>query len=198
MKMKAWVKLGLLVVFAFVLAGCASNPLGMSDAEWEALSPSEKVEARVQQEKLNAAEMERRAEKRRQEAAKERELQDLRQNAPYGDVVQCTLTNAKAKFSGDWHPAQSVSVELHESEDRRQVRIAQADRPTRGETLHMGFDGMNVKVCKWYNRDCDVMAGSERSYERGATKRISVDGLVEGTLRCTLPRRKSPRARSWH
>jgi multidrug resistance efflux pump len=92
------------------------------------------------------------------------------------------------KFAhNEWHPAQPMAVAIHRSEDRRQVRIAQEDRPSRAATLHMGFDGMTVKVCRWYDRDCAVLAGTNRDYNRGHSSHIRVPDLVDGTLSCSFP-----------
>ena len=178
----------LLVLSMVVLVGCSSNPLGMSDAEWEALTPQQQLVARTKQ-----AELDEQARLRRQQAqiAKEAEqarLENLRHNAPSGEVVQCTLTSARARFAhNEWHPAQPMAVAIHRSEDRRQVRIAQEDRPSRAATLHMGFDGMIVKVCRWYDRDCAVLAGTNRDYNRGHSSHIRVPDLVDGTLSCSFP-----------
>lgn len=182
-------RLGLLIVLSmFVLVGCSSNPLGMSDAEWEALTPQQQLVARTKQAELDEQERLRRQQARIAKEAEQARLENLRHNAPRGEVVQCTLTNARARFArNEWHSAQPLAVAIHRSEDRRQVRIAQEDRPSRAATLHMGFDGMTVKVCRWYDRDCAVLAGTDRDYNRGHSSHVRVPDLVDGTLSCSFP-----------
>ena len=182
-------RFGLLLVLSMVvLVGCSSNPLGMSDAEWEALTPQQQLVARTKQAELDEQARLRREQARIAKEAEQARLENLRHNAPRGEVVQCTLTNARARFAhNEWHPAQPMAVAIHRSEDRRQVSVAQEGRPSRNVSLHMGFDGMVVKVCRWYDRDCAVLAGTDRDYNRGHSGRIQVPDLVEGTLSCSFP-----------
>ncbi|XPV75953.1 MAG: hypothetical protein ACNI27_15145 [Desulfovibrio sp.] len=70
----------ILLLSILLLAACASHPLGLSDAEWQAMSPAEKLEASKEQAKLDeqrqirlAAERERRAKLEAEQAQKQYE-----------------------------------------------------------------------------------------------------------------------------
>lgn len=181
--------MSLLALVVTVAAGCSVNPLGMSDAEWELLTPTQQLEARMVQEARDEAARVRRAEQAAQEAAEQARIEELRRNAPFGDVVQCTLTDAEGYFAkGKWYPAQPVSIEMHRSESDRSVSLPRQSRPSMTTDLHMSFDGLTVKACRWYDRDCDVLVGTEAQFRRGISRRIHVSKAVKGTLFCSFPR----------
>ncbi|GLR63802.1 hypothetical protein [Marinospirillum insulare] len=191
--------LGLISFILVTLVACTSYPLGMSADEWEALPESKRFAARQQQAKLDEAEKQRKyqlqKEKRKQWAIKslredeEKErLAATRSNAAYGNLIQCSITGAKAKFGKSWHAAQGVSFELQRNEKGVDLALARKDRRTQKTYVEVGFDGLNVSVCKSRWRNCDTLAGSEREYRRGKSKAINVSGAVQGRLRCSLPR----------
>src|SRR5690554_345 len=186
---KSWASITALIVAFGFLAACANHPLNMSTAEWEALTPSQQHEARLAQAAQDTAAQERRATQAAAEIAEQERQEALRRNAPYGGVVQCTISDAQASFGNNkWRAAQDVGVELHSSEADRDVRLTRQDK-SGAAYLQMGFDGLNVKVCSSYSRDCDVLAGTESQFRRGLSKRIAIKKTVEGKLTCSFPRR---------
>ncbi|CAM3851404.1 hypothetical protein [Rheinheimera salexigens] len=182
----------LLVALSFIfVTGCASNPLGMSDDEWVLLTPTQQFEARKIQDARDEAARVRRAEQKAQEVAEQVQLVELRRTAPLGDVVQCTITNALGHFAkNEWHPAQPISIEMHRSESARKLSLQRQNHSNLSSILHMGFDGLNVKVCRWQNRDCNVLAATEAQFRHGISTKINVKQAVEGTLFCSYPLRR--------
>lgn len=200
---------GLTTIFlvALLTLGCASHPLGMSTNEWDALTSSERYDALKEQARLDEAKAARKAaeDKRRHELQIERHRQwaaeslkeddrqerlaATRHQAPYGDVIQCSLNNASAKFGKNWQTAQSVSFELQRGEKGVNFSLANANKSSQKTYLEASFDGLNVKVCNSYGRYCDTLAGSEQAYRRGKSKTINVKNTVKGNLHCSLPRR---------
>lgn len=205
--MKSFVGLAAVSLATLLAVGCASHPLGMSTDEWDSLSSTERFEARKEQarldeakEKRQAAEKKRKqkiqAERRRQRAVnalKESERQErlaaTRHQASYGDVIQCTVTDASARFGRKWRAAQNVSFELQRGEKGVDFPIARKDRSTQKIYAEASFDGLNVKVCRSRGRNCDTLAGSEQAYRDGKSKTINVKKTVKGELLCSLPRR---------
>lgn len=189
-KLKHWTSILLVTVVTVMIVGCANNPLGMSDDEWAQLNSEQQFEARKIQDARDEAARERRAKEKAQQAAEQAQLVDLRRNAPFGDVVQCTITNADGYFAKEWHAVQEVSIEMHSSEAARRVDLLQQDRQNVSIELQMGFDGLNVKLCNRNNRDCDVLAGTDAQFRRGISRQIRVHKVVEGTLFCSFPQRR--------
>lgn len=197
--------------FLLALAACASHPLGMSTAEWEALSPNQQHQARMAQEKRDEAERQRQAEIRqrqaekhaewaRKELAEEARIEAGKKNPAYGDLVQCRITNAKGDFGkSGWQPAQELSVAIYRGETVDALIYRQGNK-SGYTTVQLRFDGLNVRACRRGGRDCDTMAGSERQFARGLSKRIAIHKTVQGTLSCSFPTGsprgyKSPRRR---
>lgn len=179
--------IGLLLI-SLLLQGCTSHPLGISDDEWQQLTPELQLQARIKQSELDEAARLRRQQQQAARAAEEQRLVELRSNAPYGDVVQCTFRQTQARYAnGEWHPAQPTSFAIHRTEDDRRINLPRQSRPSMSTDVHVGFDGLNVKVCKWYDRDCATLAGTERTFRRGYTQAIAVNGLMEGQLFCSYP-----------
>lgn len=189
--LKHYVSIAILMVVIALMVGCANNPLGISDDEWVLLSPEQQFEAHKLQDERDEVARVRRAQQQAEEAAAQAELINLRRNAPMGDVVQCSITQAKGYFAkGEWFGVQPVSVEMHRSESDRKVSLVREDKPNSNIDVQLGFDGLNVKVCRSYDRDCNVLAGTEAQFARGITRRINIDRTVEGVLFCSFPLRR--------
>lgn len=187
--LKYWISL-LLLTLALV-AGCANNPLGMSDNEWQLLTPEQQFEARKIQDERDEAARVRRAEQQAQEAAAQAKLIELRRTAPYGDVIQCSITHAKGLFAkNEWHPLLPISVEMHLSEAARRIDLMRQDQTSSSIALELEFDGLNVKICRSNNRDCDVLAGTAAQFKQGISRHIKVNKTVDGTLFCAFPLRR--------
>lgn len=186
--MDSSIKLICLLFITLFLYGCTFHPLGIPDDEWLLMTPEQQLQARVKQAEIDEAARLRRLEQIAEEEAAAQRLVQLRSNAPLGDVVQCTFRDAKAKFGkGDWLPVQPTSFAIHRSESDRSIHLPRQDRPSSSADVHVAFDGLNVKVCRWYDRDCATLAGTERAFKNGYSQHIKVNGLMEGLLYCSYP-----------
>ncbi|MGL6355733.1 hypothetical protein ACSZMT_18810 [Aeromonas veronii] len=88
---------------ALLLTACASYPLGMSEAQWLALSPEQQYDAQLKQAELDRQREARRLaeQQAREQALKEQQaqLELARENAKYGERVQCVLQNSELYFN---------------------------------------------------------------------------------------------------
>lgn len=183
-----------LLVFSFLLmavTACASYPLGMSSSEWEALSPSQQHEARMAQEKRDEEQRKLHAEKlarwASKELAEEARIEEGKKNPAYGDLVQCRIINAKGNFGkSGWQDAQELSVEIYRGETVNALLYPKNSKSGYAD-VSLKFDGLNVKVCQRRGRNCETMAGSEKHFARGLSKRIDIHKTVQGTLSCSFP-----------
>ncbi|ELL1563293.1 TPA: hypothetical protein PX804_001238 [Vibrio cholerae] len=91
------------VVYALLLSACASYPLGMSEAQWLALTPEQQYDAQLKQAELDRQREARRLaeQQAREQALKEQQaqLELVRENAKYGERVQCVLQNSELYFN---------------------------------------------------------------------------------------------------
>ncbi len=180
-----------------LLVGCTPRyPLNMTEAEWHALAPEQQLDARERQRQLDLQAAEQRAEAARERAAEERRqaaaLEQRRRNAAFGERVQCVLDNAELMRNDKWRAANPVALDMvtGETASFRLLRQGSSSGSVRAEA---SFDGQTVRVCRSGMRDCDVMVGTSRDYQRGMTKRISVRKQFRGDLRCELPHSGSAR-----
>ena len=124
-----------LPLIAVVLVGCQSYPMGLSEAQWNVLSPEQQADYTRQQTQINeqrrrereAAEQARQAE----EAARAREerarIQIAYARARYGDVVTVTIEGGYVAINGKHQPYEPVRFELVRGE-RKEVEFIQQGR----------------------------------------------------------------------
>jgi len=108
------------------MLGCATNPLGMSDNEWKALTPGQKLEAREKQAVLDQANAERRAKERSERArraldaknAEEARLVAVVEKGGSGSILSCAIEGGLARFpfSKSWRPFEAVSFKIIRSQ----------------------------------------------------------------------------------
>jgi hypothetical protein len=124
-----------LPLIAVVLVGCQSYPMGLSEAQWNALSPEQQAEYTRQQTQINeqrrrereAAEQARQAE----EAARAREerarVQLAYARARHGDVVTVTIEGGYVAINGKHQTYEPVRFDLVRGE-RKEVEFIQQGR----------------------------------------------------------------------
>lgn len=176
----------------FLLTACANNyPLGMSEDEWNRLTPAQQLDARQQQATIDQAERERRAQAARLAAEEERRQQELYQerlrNAQPGEIVQCVIENAEGYFGSEWRAAEPTGFMVLRGFSE-QVTLAQQDRPSRRVTAEARFDGAKVELCRPNRNECAVLPATQNQLQRGVQRTIALDRVVRGELYCDTPR----------
>jgi len=189
-----------------LLSACATrHPLGMDDAQWQALSAEQRLAAQTQQAELDRATQERRAAEARAREAEARrqqaELESRRRAAAYGERVQCILDPAEARLSGKWRSIEPLALDLVKglpvgvtlrSNDHRSLRYR--------ATALAYFDGMTVSLCQSTasaapsTLHCAKVSATQADYQRGLTRQVEAKRFVRGRLRCNLV----PEAGYWH
>lgn len=187
--------LGMLVL---LLACGPRNPLGIPDDQWAMMTPEQQFEARSRQADLDQARDERRAEEARLRAAeaeaKKAELEAMRQNAPYGDRVQCVLEGGQAYLNRSWHPVSALGLDLvrgYEEAFSMEVASGRYSRmPIEGHAL---YDGQTITLCRFPREDtyrpedCARLVGTRRELQRGLSANVTASEFIRGRLRCDLP-----------
>ncbi|MDP3535684.1 MAG: hypothetical protein Q8S08_09880 [Halomonas sp.] len=186
-----------IVGLLLIITGCASSyPLGMSEEEWQALSPERQLQIREQQAALDMRKAEeRRAAAAARQAVAEAEALALRsalQNAAYGQRIQCVF-EGHAYFGRDWQPIEPVAFDavVGHTIDVPLVSVS-AYRNRQG---YARFDGQRAQLCRrdpalyGSNNRCATLAGTQRQLGRGVTRDIFADDFVRGRMSCDLPPR---------
>lgn len=192
------------MVMSLLLAGCMTHyPLGMSEAEWNRLTPEQQLDARERQQRLSADAAQRRAEAQRlqqEQARQEAEaLEQRRLAAAHGDRLQCVLDDAELRLGSDWRPADPVVLDLLRGE-RQDFRLNLQGSTHRNLGAEAYFDGLRVRLCRPGERDCAVIVGTSGDFQRGISRPVQVRDTLQGQLRCELfnPQgSRSPRPGRW-
>lgn len=133
-----------------VLAGCASYPMGLNKAQWEALTPPQQAEYRARQYAIDeerarrhAAEEARRVQAQHEAEAQERaRIAEAYRQARYGDIITVTVREGLLAFYGKYHPYEPVAFDLVRGETKTVVFRRQG-QPHIATTIlmHLNRDG---------------------------------------------------------
>lgn len=184
----------LLVAGALWLTGCSLHPLGIDDDEWAVMSREEQLRAYEKQAELDKVRAKAQAQERAAQAAAEARKYEamayLRQNARYGDIVQCVLDPVDMKFSSKWKPAKPQAFDLVRGEQLT-LRMQDWKERYRSEaSVSFAESGLEVELCRnsayRYSGDCTRVLGTSRDFRRGISKTFEIDRYMKGTLRCDL------------
>lgn len=190
--------LSLLTILLF--SGCTMYPLGMDEESWHQLSPQQKLEASQKQAELDrardirlASEAEARAEEARREAAT---LLLRRQEAGYGERVQCVLDPATYRSGDEWTRLQPVAMDLVTGL-RLNIELNEAKRSYRTRQALAWFDGQQVFICpdeysaRRQSADCLRVVGHYAAYRNGLKRKVESGSFIRGLLRCSFVGRES-------
>ena len=131
--MKKFSVLLLLTCLAFL--GCQTFPLGLTEAQWKALSPEQQADYQRQQSLLDeqrrlereAAERTRQAEAAARAQQEQARIQLAYAHARYGDIVTVTIEGGLVAFSGRHQPYEPLRFDLVRGE-RREIEFVQQGR----------------------------------------------------------------------
>ncbi|ELH5150681.1 hypothetical protein V9K20_001099 [Vibrio cholerae] len=168
------------VICVLLLNACASYPLGMSEQQWLVLTPEQQYEAQLKQ-----AELDRQREARRL-AEQQAQLELARENAKYGERVQCVLQNSELYFNKKWRASEPLALDLLANQPAQAVKQSTADGRY-GFNLYAQFDGQTLSLCRHENsrrQECALMLGTFNDYHRGMRQTIQQDNWLRGQLRC--------------
>lgn len=185
---------GLMLIGMLWLSGCSMHPLGINDDEWAVMSREEQLRAYEKQAELDKVRAEaqaiERAAQAEAEARKYEAMARLRENAQYGDIVQCVLDPVQMKFSSDWKPAQPQAFDLVRGEQLTLRIQDRKDRYSSEARVAFAASGLEVELCRnnayRYGGDCVRVLGTSRDFRRGMSKTFEIDRFMKGTLRCDL------------
>lgn len=128
-------RLFLLPLLAALIVGCQSYPMGLNEAQWNALSAEQQADYTRQQTQLNeqrsrereAAEAERQAEAAARVREERARTQLAYARARYGDVVTVTIEGGYVAINGKHQPYEPLRFDLVRGE-RKEVEFIQQGR----------------------------------------------------------------------
>lgn len=118
--------------------------MGLSEAQWRALSPDQQADYTRQQSQLDAqrhqqqemAEQQRKSEETARAAEEKRRIQFAYAHARYGDVVTVTIQSGMVAIKGKHRPYEPVRFELVRGE-RKEVEFVQQGRSSSRNKIDM-------------------------------------------------------------
>lgn len=185
------------------LMGCAPQfPLGMQQAEWQALSPEQKLQAREAQAVLDEKEAERRrreraeAEKMAAEQRRRRELriERLYATAEFGDILQCRVDHPFVAAAGQWQAALPTAFQVVRGEERALEFVSREWGWSNFVWVRLSMDGLTLTLCpshqsvQTFTRTsaCSRLTGTTYELTRGKSAKIEVPGYLLGESFCVL------------
>lgn len=181
-------RLGWCAVLTLLLSGCSLHPLGLSDNQWDRMTPEQQAQAHREQARLDEAARERR-ERRQQQAAREHSaehMRRLRQAVP-GDVLQCVLNDVQIRTGkNSWRAAHPAGTELLQGESKKLIfkRSDNLGYPYRA--LRIAYEQGSVQACDRSFSHCRVLKATPAELQRG--KQVYLDvGTVRAHLKCQYP-----------
>jgi len=183
-----------LLLLLFVSGCVTSHPLRISDQDWLHMSSSERLRAHEKQADLDRVRLALRAEEKSAEVAllqrKQEQLSKLKQNARYGDLVECILEPLEVRYSRKRKASRPVAFSLVRGEIKRLNFEDQKGRYRTKGWAEFHADGQIISICQHQSpsglRECVDLLGTTKELHRGIKKKISVDKFLRGTLRCDL------------
>lgn len=189
------------LISAIFISGCSSNPLGIDDDTWQTMTPSEHLDAHKAQAQLDEAAYHAATEQRKAELAAQAEQQrireEIRQNARYGDLVQCVL-NPVSYFKGkSWLALQPLGFELVRG-DTATVELKSAKGMSLSLYATLDQSGQNLSVCRYASSgygsssgykdysNCAVLASTAKRLAKGVSQHIELKEWLRAKLHCDL------------
>jgi hypothetical protein len=181
----------------FGLAAClpTRHPLGIDDADWQAMSSDQRLEAQEKQAEFEHAERVRKAEQTAAPAADATrqpvQPEARRPAANYGERVQCVLSQPKVLVAGKWRPVEATVLDV----TRGQVMEFSLAEPAgqKGRIHLLGFarfDGQILTLCPGAEANrhegCVRVLGTFEDFRRGIDQSIEAAGFLRSKLHCHL------------
>ena len=160
-----------------LLAGCAQYPMGLSQQQWEALSPSEQAGYQAKQYAIDQQDRQqaeaRRLEQQRiaveQALADKERISQIYANAKYGDIVRVNVVGGFIEHKGKRHPYEPVSVDLVRGETKQVIFLGEGNNTLSTRyNVRLSEDGNTVVFDDSY-RQRIVMVNQD--WERGQSYR---------------------------
>jgi hypothetical protein len=177
----------LAVLAGLLIAACARYPLGMTEAEWQRLTPQQQFEARQQQAEIDRREAAARAaeaEARRIAQERLRLLEEQQFAQAYRHPYACELSGEAVfdpPFEDDFEPTyfrigerQTVSLLLEED-------IGTGRRSFYAE---LDFSGNNLEICTFDPARGDDVCDRVRLWRGDSSERVYIHDALDGTIVC--------------
>lgn len=172
---------------ALLLAGCASYPLGMTEAEWTALTPQQQAEYRAQQAAIDAREAAQATQLRiaRENAAAEAlRIEGERVSAVYasarrGDIVTVRVTGGMVAFSGKRFAYEPVAFDIARGETKS-VAFSRLGQPGTTTSIIMSLSEDGNTFLFDAPAPKRFVALRDTSWELGARYSVPAIGSGEG------------------
>ena len=133
-----------------LIIGCKAFPMGLSQAQWDALTPEQQAEYQRQQTELNVQlQREQAAIALQQQQVREQQERETRARtraayarARYGDVITVTIQGGRVAINGRHQPYEPLKFDIVRGETK-QVEFAQIGHPSSKAivTVRLSEDG---------------------------------------------------------
>ena len=168
MKIKAIITSILVLLCLSIFSGCISfHPLGMSDSEWNALAPEQKMEAREKQAQLNA---QKKKDKADREAAAQAASAKRYEAARYGDIVTVVIKGGSMDIHGKRREYDPIAFDLVRGESKSIDIVRKGKKHTKDTAvMRLSEDG---RTFYFDDEQRDNLRFIDEGWEYGKTYKI--------------------------
>lgn len=185
---------------ALLLAACGPvYPLGMSEAQWQQLTPEQQMQASYKQSEIDKeralqrqiAEAERKRREERERAREEQRIRDLYRDHAYGTILECRLDDGQADFHPGWRKIAPTVFKVALAEEK-QVTIRDDIGKRRSSVwAHFSRDGRVFTLCPWQSsdrgsRDCMQYRAKGQEFANGISQRIDMSDRLRARIQCSF------------
>lgn len=181
---------------ALTLSACGTyHPLDIPDEQWQVMNTDQRLQAQHKQAELDQIAAERQvAEARAREAEaaqKAAQLEIRRQQARYGERLQCVISASEARLGGKWRGTESVALDVVQGLEAEFTIAEPANKTWRYRTSgYAYFDGQTLALCRNSAQQagnlCARVLGTFEDFRRGVNQPVEVPGFLRGHLHCNL------------
>jgi len=178
-----------LIMSCVLLASCAMHPLGIDDATWQKMTPTQQADAYQKQAEISAKQQ---AAEQAQAAAQQRKIQDIKNNPKYGQYVQCVFSDGKYNDNfNSFNPVENFNIDALEGETtNKSITYYQNGNKffANNVELSVSFDGQQISICDTnneFNKPCSNINATSSEYRRGVSRNID-NGILKGKIRCNM------------
>lgn len=177
------------LMIAGTMTGCVQYPMGLSEAQWNALPPSQQADYQAKQYQINE-DRRRQAEALQAEQARAAALAaeaerariaNLYSSAQYGDIITVSIRGGIMSYGGKSYPCEPIGFDI--------VRGESKVIEFRGSVIQHGMAKALITRCKvrlsddastFYMNDDSarrIVLTNDGSWERGTTRHIGGQGF---------------------
>lgn len=189
-----WWSAGSCLALLLLLSGCSSKPAGITDQQWQLLTPAQQQRAREQLALMDAEAKARPPQLATAVQPSRSQLAEESLSIPQvaaRQAIRCAVAPQQAWLNGQWQPAEPLLLELQQDvEQRFALTQPGTELPGYHSYGYARFDGQTLSLCRFprndwrHQQNCALLTGSTADWQAGHAGQLESPSLLRGSVRC--------------